>query len=74
MIFIVIYLTCFEGKEPEDECLCKAVLILINTHIQNPRCNIKATLKHTRTLPYITWVLIQDLKTRDLKTNRLLNN
>ena len=34
-LFIVIYPTCFGTKEPEDEWLCKAVLILINTYAQN---------------------------------------
>ena len=42
-LFIVIYLTCFGTNEPEDEELCKAVLILINTHIQIPIHNRKTT-------------------------------
>ena len=51
MLFIVIYLTCFGTKEPEDEQLCKAVLIVINTHIQIPRCNNKAPQQLTEHCP-----------------------
>ena len=54
MLFLVIYPIGFGTKEPEDERLCKAVLILIDTHTQNARHNIKANQQHTQTLPYIT--------------------
>ena len=33
-IIIVIYPTCLGTKEPKDEQLCKAVLILINIYIK----------------------------------------
>ena len=34
MLFIVIKLTFLGIKEPEDEWLCKAVLILFNTYMK----------------------------------------
>ena len=43
MLFIVICLTGFGTKEPEDEKLCKAMLILNNTHMRDLRYNIKVT-------------------------------
>ena len=65
MVIIVIYLTSFGIMEPEDEWLCKAVLILIDTY-QNPRLN-RVTQQYTEHCLTQHWGLSGILKHGILK-------
>ena len=65
-IFIVICLSSFWSKEPRDDRLSNAAPIL-NNNCKTPDI-IKGTVEVYLSMPYITWILLQDQK-----TNRRIN-